>query len=158
MKWLYVLQEDFSWPKIVSAPVDGLSLHVLNLLYRCSNWAVKWKAEIATGESSSRKRTCVQQKCGASVYLHDNTVGANRTSCTVPVRVRFCKTKGIFTTYPLYLSFTPRSSLLFLIKQGSWVMNGYQKKNVERQKNSNQAKQMPQVCKPKYISSKIRVK
>lgn len=39
----------------------------------------------------------------------------------------FCETKHVFTTYPVYLSCIQHSSRLFLIEQGNWVMNGYDK-------------------------------
>lgn len=49
----------------------------------------------------------------------------------------FCETQHVFTTYPVYLSCIQHSSRLFLIDQGSWVMNGYDKILGEKNKTKH---------------------
>lgn len=72
-----------------------------------------------------------EENLSASLYLHGNTGGANRTASS-QLEWGFAKQR---ISSPLAHSNSPLLPvpLLFLIKQGSWVMNGYPK-NVERQK------------------------
>lgn len=90
--------------------------------------------ELSNGRLSSYQREHQQEEDlyatdrGASGHLHDNARGTKRKGCISTVRrVMFCETQHVFTTYPVYLSCIQHSSRLFLIEQGNWVMNGYDK-------------------------------